>query len=327
MISESYLLGSQANGHRRIPSKADQGPEDPTGYIADEGLKDAVTVALALAQPLLLTGQPGTGKTTLAAHLAASLELAPPLRFETKSTSTSRDLFYTYDTVGRFHAAHADGPQSRAVEFVSYAALGLAILRTRRRGEVKDLVPQEMASWEPQRSVVLIDELDKAPRDFPNDILNEIEDLYFKIPELGNAAVTADRALSPIVVITSNSEKHLPDAFLRRCIFYDIPFPRREQLQQIICNRLGTFSHGRSPLLDAALDFFLELRREANGLQKPPGTAELIGWLAAMTAVGIDPGDSLSREVGPAVATLSALLKTAHDQRVGREIFRKHTQS
>src|SRR5262245_6651572 len=159
---------------------------DPAGYLPDPGLVDAVNVALLLGQPLLLTGEPGTGKTQLAYNLAWELEFPEPLSFETKSTSTSRELFYTYDAVGHFRAIQMRDNNTDATNYITWNALGEAILRSCQGAEIRKWLSPDGVGLEPQRSVVLIDEIDKAPRDFPNDILNEVEALFFRIPELNN---------------------------------------------------------------------------------------------------------------------------------------------
>ena len=242
----------------------------PEDYIAEPGLVNAVNVALILDKPLLLTGEPGTGKTQLALSLAWELGLGEPLKFETKSTSAARDLFYTFDTVGRFKAA--DGRDTLA--FLTYNALGRAILLANDESAVSNYLTPHLVHTGKRRSVVLIDEIDKAPRDFPNDLLNELDYLHFTIPELENAVISAHEEYRPIIVITSNSEKDLPDAFLRRCIYYHIQFPSRELLQNIVLRRLGEFAGGSSALFSSALDFFFELRKAQ--LRKIPATAELI---------------------------------------------------
>jgi MoxR-like ATPase len=182
-----------------------------------------VNVALTLSQPLLVTGAPGTGKTGLAASIAYELDLGKPLKFETKSNSVSRELFYTYDALGRFQAKET-GLDASPIHYFTYNALGEAILRANAPEAVQRFLSKDFKHVGKQQSIVLIDEVDKAPRDFPNDLLNEIEHMYFRIPELGNVVISADPAMWPIVVITSNSEKTLPDPFLRRCIFYQFPF-------------------------------------------------------------------------------------------------------
>jgi MoxR-like ATPase len=252
----------------------------PEHYLADPGLVDAANVALLLGQPLLLTGEPGTSKTQFAASLAWELVLGRPLTFETKSTSTARELFYSYDALKRFQDAQS-GVASSPLPYLTYRALGIAVLRTRTPEEVATFVPAGFAHGGKRRSVVLIDEIDKAPRDFPNDILNELEQLFFRVPELGDVRIDTDPALHPVVVFTSNSEKDLPDAFLRRCIYYHIPFPDRERLAAIVARRIGGAVRGSSRLLDDALDLFYELRAPASGLRKKPATAELLGWRCA----------------------------------------------
>jgi MoxR-like ATPase len=295
----------------------------PEEYIAEPGLVDAVNVALLLGQPLLLTGDPGTGKTQLAASLAWELDLGVPLRFETKSGSVARDLFYLYDALGRFQAAQTPGGAADPRCYLTYSAFGEAILRTNDEAAVASLLPPGYVLGGKRRSVVLLDEVDKAPRDFPNDLLNEIENLRFRIPELGNVLVTADPALEPIVVVTSNSEKDLPDAFLRRCVYYNIPFPERPDLIRIVTSRLGEHAGGSSQFLDDALDLFFELRRPSSGLRKRPATAELLGWLLVLR--DLLPGSDNPLGEGPRLAlqTLSSLIKAAEDQDKATQVVKR----
>jgi len=292
----------------------------PEEYIADPGLVDAVNVALLLGQPLLLTGDPGTGKTQLAASLAWELELPPPLRFETKSNSVARDLFYLYDALGRFQAKDTPGANADPRTYLTYSALGEAILRTRDQADVARWLPPDFKPGFRLQSVVLLDEVDKAPRDFPNDLLNEIENLRFRIPELKNAMVEADAALEPIVVVTSNSEKDLPDAFLRRCVYYNIPFPDRAELLRIVTSRLGDHAGGSSAFLDDALDLFFELRTPSTGLRKRPATAELLGWLLVLRDLLPGSENPLAERPKLALQTLSCLVKAAEDQEKGKRL-------
>ncbi len=296
---------------------------DPAGYLPDEGLVDAVNVALILRQPLLLTGEPGTGKSQLAASVAYQLGLDSPLSFETKSTTIARDLFYGFDNIGRFRAAQTPGASTDPRLFLTFNALGLAIVRASSPEAVGEVLPPDFRHDGRRRSVVLIDEIDKAPRDFPNDILNEIERLDFRIPELGDAQVRADPDYRPVVIMTSNSEKVLPDAFLRRCIFYSIPFPDDERLERIILARLPERLVSGGPLLRDAISFFVHLRKDELGLRKRPGTAELLNWLAAMLDFECDPDRPLSPQAGAASRTLATLAKMGEDQERVREAFRR----
>jgi len=295
--------------------------DDPKGYLPDPGLVDAVNVALVLGQPLLLTGEPGTGKTQLAYAVAAELGFGTPLKFETKSTSTSRDLFYYYDTIGRFHAAQTKQGSQENLDYITYNALGMAVIQAIEKKELKNRLPAKFKHLGPCRSVVLIDEVDKAPRDFPDDILNEIEGMYFKVPELQNAEIKADKQMQPIVIITSNSEKHLPDAFLRRCIYYNIPFPDQPKLEQIVKARIGRYVAEPTDFLTDALDFFKQLRATGSGLQKKPATAELLGWLIALKELSRDKPNPMRNNEKYLRSSLTALVKNSEDLKQANHIL------
>lgn len=298
----------------------------PEHYIADRGLRDACNVALLLGQPLLLTGEAGTGKTQFAYSLAWELGFEPPLRFETKSNSTARDLFYTYDALKRFQDAQSGGVSLSPLDYITYQALGLAILRTKDPSEVQEFLPPDFQFSGKTRSVVLIDEVDKAPRDFPNDLLNELDsDMYFRIPELRNAKIAVDPDLQPILIITSNSEKDLPDAFLRRCVYYNVPFPERERLEEIVANRLGFHVGDRSPFLRSILDLFDRLRSPQSGLRKKPSTAELLSWLLTLRSLEYDTNAAFVQK-DVILRTLSSLVKTAEDQEIARKILNQWIQ-
>jgi MoxR-like ATPase len=175
--------------------------------------------------------------------------------------------------------------------------------------------------------VVLIDEVDKAPRDFPNDILNELEEMSFPVPELDNFQVEADHALRPILVITSNSEKNLPDAFLRRCIYYNIPFPNRARLAEIVEARLGWAADQPGSLLSDALTLFERLRLPASGLRKKPATSELLGWVAALHRVAPAVPNPLRSAPGVVRSTVCSLVKTAEDQELAHRIIQQWIES
>lgn len=285
--------------------------ESPKDYLVDGPLFDAVNVALLLGRPLLLTGEAGTGKTQLAHRLAWQLGFGKAIEFHTKSTSNARDLFYTFDALRRFHAAHTGEGSANNLDYITYNALGIAILQSCTRDQVNHLLSSDFEHTGPRRSVVLIDEVDKAPRDFPNDLLHEIENMSFRIPELQNVEVNATREMRPVVVLTSNSEKNLPDAFLRRCVFYNIPFPLKPRLIEIVDARLGAYSDGTNKLLDSAIDFFLEVRAKLT--HKPPSTAELINWLQSLKAHGMQGGQTIESNPKALRATVSVLAKTRPD--------------
>ncbi len=298
----------------------------PAGYLADPGLVDAVNVALLLGQPLLLTGEPGTGKTQLAFRVAWELGFAPPLVFEAKSTSTARDLFYTYDSLRRFHAAHSPEASRDNRDYLTYNALGLAIVHANEPALVKDFLPKDFQHPGKHRSVVLIDEVDKAPRDFPNDLLNEVEQMYFRIPELNNARLAAEPDLRPILIISSNSERNLPDAFLRRCVYYHIPFPDKARLADIVLQRVGGSEAALrdEKALSCALDFFLQLRDHGHGLHKKPSTAELINWINVLASKGVS-GDTAPADFRAHLAgSLSTLVKHEEDLGKARQLAEKY---
>jgi MoxR-like ATPase len=313
------------------PSKpVDLPPSRPTSeiypetYMPDDGLVDAVNVALLLGQPLLLTGEAGTGKTHLAYHVAWQFGL-PVLKFETKSEHKAQDLFYIYDALRHFHAVQVaqacnqDTPNAK--DFLEYTALGKAIILANELETVQKFLPAGFKHpGKPQRSVVLIDEIDKAPRDFPNDILNEIEDKHFRVPELGtdDEIKVADKQFKPILILTSNSEKHLPAAFLRRCVYYNITFPKREVLAEIAAKRLGQIAKDSSEFLPDALDLFLELR---NQLREKPATAKLLNWLMTLHQMFKGHNGTEYRYPDALARTLSTLVTNNDDQKIAKNIF------
>jgi len=253
----------------------------PEKYILNEDLAAAVEVAVALGQPLLLTGEPGTGKTRLAYKIAWDLSqdyenfLSEPLVFHTKTSSKSQDLFYHYDALRHFHEANikkvAGEVAPETANYIELRAMGRAIALS-NPAEIKS--GKYVAEKKCRSSVVLIDEIDKAPRDFPNDILHEIENKHFEIKEANNHSISKGPDERIIVIMTSNSEKNLPEPFLRRCVFYHIPFPTHKQLLKIATSHLGE----DSPYTDSELITHFQSIR-ASVKKKKPATAELIAWL------------------------------------------------
>ncbi len=262
-------------------------------YIVSEELARAVDVAVAIGRPLIVKGEPGTGKTLLAVNLARAMGL-PLERWQIKSTTKAVDGLYRYDTVRRLHDSRfGEGDVSDIGRYIELGPMGRAFKRE-------------------EQSVVLIDEVDKADIEFPNDLLHELDTMSFTVPETGETVTARER---PIVVITSNNEKELPDAFLRRCAFHWIEFPDRALMSRIV--RV----HHRNledDLLGAALDAFYRLR-DVDGLRKPPSTSELIDWISALRHSGMNAAKLL----GSGIPFLGALLKKEHDiELVGRRIRR-----
>jgi len=239
-------------------------------YIASEELSTAVNAAMVLERPLLVKGEPGTGKTLLAHSIAGSLGL-PLFTWHVKSTTRAVDGLYEYDVVQRLNDSRfGDGDISDISAYIRLGVMGRAFAAE-------------------ERVVVLIDEVDKADIEFPNDLLNELDQMKFHIPETNQTIAAKHR---PVIIITSNAEKELPDAFLRRCVFHYIGFPNRELMKSIVAVHLPDLSE---TLLKAALDRFYGLRAIPD-LRKPPSTSELLDWLLVLSRAGV-PTDEIARRL------------------------------
>ncbi len=291
-------------------------------YLPDPGLVQAVNIALLLEQPLLVTGEPGTGKTRLAAAVARDLNLGDVLRFDTKSNSTYRDLFYTFDSLRSFRDAQNRVEGRTSLDYINYNALGRAVLLANPEVAVGRYVRGFVHTGKPARSLVLIDEVDKAPRDFPNDILRELEEMYFAAPEI-ESQFKAGQDFRPVMIITSNSERQLPAPFLRRCVYYHIPFPEPDRLKEILSERLGEDFPRNGRLLEQTVTLFYELRSETLNLRKKPSTAELLGWMVTLQHRFRDPSASLSSDVQSVLDSLGCVVKDAQDMREASATLRR----
>ena len=327
--SEPPKPADRANPRPPLPVSSIKDWSTKEGYVADENLIKAVNVAITLGRPLLLTGEPGTGKSDLAKSVAYNLGLDDPLEFIVKSETESRDLFYSFDAVGRFNAPKGNAAEN-LTHFISYRALGEAILRANEPETVKAYRRKGTEHDKACRSVVLIDEVDKAPRDVPNDILSEIDRLEFEVPELSlqtgqPVKISAPKQFRPIVIITSNLEKSLPDAFMRRCVYYHLPFPTEQHLHKIVESRLGARYRDNSEFVESAIKVFNRLREEKIRLNgKRPATAELLDWLYVLLH-SLPPDAPLPKTVADHPrfqdSVLCTLLKNQADQARAKDLI------
>ena len=257
-------------------------------YVASDDLRVAVNAAIALQRPLLIKGEPGTGKTVLAHEVARAIK-APLIEWHIKSTTKAQQGLYEYDAVSRLRDSQlGDG---RVQDIANYI----------KRGKLWD------AFTAPERPVLLIDEIDKADIEFPNDLLLELDRMEFYVYETQEVIKAAQR---PVVMITSNNEKELPDAFLRRCFFHYIRFPDREIMTQIVDVHFPDLQRN---LLREALNVFYDIR-EVPGLKKKPSTSELLDWLKLLMVEDMPPEALRSKDSKQLIPPLhGALLKNEQD--------------
>ncbi|HEX8822673.1 MAG TPA: MoxR family ATPase [Archangium sp.] len=259
-------------------------------YLSSEGLQAAVNCALTLQRPLLVRGEPGTGKTLLAEAVAESLGLRL-LTWHVKSTTRAQDGLYVYDTVQRLYDSRfGDGDVRDIRRYIRMGPLGEAFAS-------------------PERVVLLIDEVDKADLEFPNDLLHELDRMRFRVTETNDEVAATHR---PVVIITSNNEKELPDAFLRRCVFHFIDFPDQELMRRIVQVHHPGLDES---LAEQALKIFYELRGFTR-LRKRPSTSELVDWISVLKASGLT-----SLKLDENLPYLGALLKREQDLMAVAEAF------
>jgi MoxR-like ATPase len=262
--------------------------EGTQSYVATDELAAAVNAAIILERPLLVKGEPGTGKTELARQVAEALG-APLLEWHIKSTTKAHQGLYEYDAVARLRDSQLG--DDRVHDVSNYI----------RKGKLWQ------AFTAPERPVLLIDEIDKADIEFPNDLLQELDRMEFNVYETGET-IRAERR--PVVIITSNNEKELPDAFLRRCFFHFIAFPDEETMEQIVKVH---FPNLKGRLLSDALTKFFEMRT-VPGLKKKPSTSELLDWLKLLLAEDVDPAVLRERDPRKLIPPMhGALLKNEQD--------------
>lgn len=262
--------------------------EGTESYIATEDLRIAVNAAVALERPLLVKGEPGTGKTILAEQVAAALH-APLIEWHVKSTTRAQQGLYEYDAVSRLRDSQLGDERVRDIR--NYI----------RKGKLWE------AFTAPERPVLLIDEIDKADIEFPNDLLLELDRMQFHVYETGETIKAVRR---PVVIITSNNEKDLPDAFLRRCFFHFIKFPDKETMAEIVEVH---FPGLKQRLLNEALTLFYDIR-DVPGLKKKPSTSELIDWIKLLVNEDIDPEVLRRSDTASVIPPLhGALLKNEQD--------------
>ena len=261
--------------------------EGTSAYIAEKDLKVAVNAAITLERPLLVKGEPGTGKTELAKQVASALDLEL-FEWHIKSTTKAQQGLYEYDAVSRLRDSQLG--DDRVNDVRNYI----------KRGKLWDAFAAD------RKVVLLIDEIDKADIEFPNDLLQELDKMEFFVYETGETIRAKQR---PVVIITSNNEKELPDAFLRRCFFHYIKFPDAQTLQQIVDVHYPGI---KQELVSAALSQFYEVR-DVSGLKKKPSTSEALDWIRLLVSDDIEPGD-LRGSVKNALPRLhGALLKNEQD--------------
>lgn len=307
---------------------------DPKHYVLSEPLSQALKLARLLSKPLLVTGAPGTGKTQLATKCAYDLfgegYKEHFFSFVTKTTSTASDLFYRYDAIGHYQKRGIGSTQTpTANQYIELTGLGLAIMQTHGSSSAmiepyKTLKGFEKLSEEPKEVVVLVDEIDKAPRDFPNDLLVEIEKLEFSIPEIELNSIKKNPGVPITIILTSNIERNLPEAFLRRCLFYHIPKPTDDELLHIVETRLKpVFEHLKDADLTRRYENLLARFKQLRPIVNSLTTSTLLEWLFVLENEQYFALTEDAKKIEKLRLSLPVLSKTKEEQ---EELLKRFSQ-
>lgn len=318
-------------GESQPPQGGTKDPEQRVyyPYLPSDDLIEAVNLAIALERPLLLEGEPGCGKTRLAGAVAYEFTQKylqegkwwDYYTWNIKSTTRARDGLYRYDAIARLRDAQLMGTGLEQLrEFLGIVETGYLKKRLLEKKNYREFAALGKSLQEhSHRPILLIDEIDKADSDFANDLLLELEELRFEIPETGESFPTPEH--KPIIFITSNREKPLPEAFLRRCLYFFVEFPTEEQLRRIIEQRFGEVVKDKESLVKRVMECFDEIREKLKDVpgSKPPGTSELIEFLTAILNRDVDTALKDLDNLSERLPLLGTLLKTKQDQKLYSE--------
>ncbi len=339
--AQTQDLRLQYTGKIQPPQKGvkDLNQREYFPYLPSDDLREAVNLAIALKRPLLLEGEPGCGKTRLAGAVAyefthqhlqkdqqAQQKWWNYYIWNIKSTTRARDGLYTYDAVARLRDAQLMGTGPRRLqEFLGIIETGQLKKRLEDKKNYRTFGALGKALQKhDRRPILLIDEIDKADSDFANDLLLELEELRFEIPETGESFPTPEH--KPIIFITSNHEKPLPEPFLRRCLYFFIKFPNQQQLKEIIDKRFGESEKNKEELVNQAMTRFYEIREllEDKPGSRPPGTSEFIEFLTALLdRKDVDKALKDLNDLSEKLPLLGTLLKTKQDQELYQKLYQK----